>query len=190
MQIIQGPKLAWPNRKVYFTFGSLISTCNSSQTNHFIWLDGSQWQYEDWLAGEPNPTSGLEHCVEVLPWGESRSFYVTITLSKIWNAEQHPPWFLICRLLWLAGNGKFNDFTCWTPQAFICSYPYHWTCTPAHLQPPAPTDTLLRSVCFTSRVVNLENQRSRRSYWPRARTQNFNNQVFQFCKSASFPPFF
>ncbi|XP_034042575.1 lectin-like isoform X2 [Thalassophryne amazonica] len=23
----------------------------------------------------------------------------------------------------LLGNGKFNDFTCWEPQAFICSYP-------------------------------------------------------------------
>ncbi|XP_067459975.1 uncharacterized protein [Thunnus thynnus] len=22
------------------------------------------------------------------------------------------------------GNGKFNDFTCWEPQAFICSFPY------------------------------------------------------------------
>ncbi|XP_038575760.1 cytadherence high molecular weight protein 1 [Micropterus salmoides] len=22
------------------------------------------------------------------------------------------------------GNGKFNDFTCWEPQAFICSHPY------------------------------------------------------------------
>ncbi|XP_036065525.1 histone-lysine N-methyltransferase SETD1B isoform X2 [Oryzias melastigma] len=22
-------------------------------------------------------------------------------------------------------SGKFNDFTCWTPQAFVCSYPYH-----------------------------------------------------------------
>ncbi|XP_075967916.1 lectin [Anarhichas minor] len=22
------------------------------------------------------------------------------------------------------GNGKFNDFTCWEPQAFICSYPH------------------------------------------------------------------
>ncbi|XP_075896196.1 uncharacterized protein LOC142897626 [Nelusetta ayraudi] len=61
------------------------------QTNRFIWLDGSQWNYEDWLSGEPNHTSGLENCVELLPYG----------------------------------NGKFNDFTCWEPQAFICSYPYH-----------------------------------------------------------------
>lgn len=54
-----------------------------AQTNRFIWLDGSRWQYADWLSGEPNHTAGLENCVEVLPWGESRSFCVTITLNKI-----------------------------------------------------------------------------------------------------------
>ncbi|KAK2839963.1 hypothetical protein Q5P01_013703 [Channa striata] len=58
------------------------------KTGRFIWLDGSQWVYEDWLAGEPNHTSQLEDCVEVLA----------------------------------LGNGKFNDFTCWEPQAFICSF--------------------------------------------------------------------
>ncbi|XP_027879684.1 brevican core protein [Xiphophorus couchianus] len=53
----------------------------------FVWLDGSRWSYEDWLPGEPNHTSGVENCVEIL------------------------------------GNGKFNDFTCWEPQAFVCSFP-------------------------------------------------------------------
>ncbi|CAL1582067.1 unnamed protein product [Knipowitschia caucasica] len=57
-------------------------------SNRFLWLDGSSWNYADWLWGEPNNTSGLENCVELL------------------------------------ASGKFNDFTCWEPQAFICSYPY------------------------------------------------------------------
>ncbi|XP_072300146.1 uncharacterized protein [Eucyclogobius newberryi] len=57
-------------------------------TDRFVWLDGSHWGYADWLWGEPNNTSNLEECVEVL------------------------------------ASGKFNDFTCWEPQAFICSYPY------------------------------------------------------------------
>lgn len=36
--------------------------------------------------------------------------------------------FLICFVFFrLPGNGKFNDFTCWEPQAFICSHPYQWT---------------------------------------------------------------
>ncbi|KAM7407209.1 hypothetical protein PAMA_003103 [Pampus argenteus] len=60
------------------------------ETGRFIWLDGSQWGYADWLSGEPNNTADVEDCLEVLPYG----------------------------------NGKFNDFTCWEPQAFICSYPY------------------------------------------------------------------
>ncbi|XP_035460283.2 probable serine/threonine-protein kinase kinX isoform X1 [Scophthalmus maximus] len=60
------------------------------ETGRFIWLDGSRWSYADWLSGEPNNTSDLEDCVEVLAFG----------------------------------NGKFNDFTCWEPQAFICSHPY------------------------------------------------------------------
>ncbi|XP_076603425.1 uncharacterized protein LOC143330614 [Chaetodon auriga] len=60
------------------------------KTGRFIWLDGSRWSYADWLSGEPNDTSGVEDCVELLE----------------------------------RGNGKFNDFTCWEPQAFICSYPY------------------------------------------------------------------
>ncbi|XP_076016605.1 uncharacterized protein LOC143008643 [Genypterus blacodes] len=59
-------------------------------TGRFIWLDGSQWHYEDWLSGEPNHTANLEDCLEVLPHGK----------------------------------GKFNDFTCWEPQAFFCSYPF------------------------------------------------------------------
>ncbi|CAI5655668.1 unnamed protein product [Oreochromis niloticus] len=57
-------------------------------TGRFIWLDGSKWDYTDWLSGEPNNTANKENCLEVLPYG----------------------------------NGKFNDFTCWEPQAFICSY--------------------------------------------------------------------
>ncbi|CAK6959234.1 uncharacterized protein LOC121907396 [Scomber scombrus] len=60
------------------------------ETGCFIWLDGSQWDYADWLQGEPNHTSNKEHCVEMLEFA----------------------------------NGKFNDFTCWEPQAFICSHPY------------------------------------------------------------------
>ncbi|XP_037646217.1 histone acetyltransferase KAT6B-like isoform X2 [Sebastes umbrosus] len=60
------------------------------ETGRFLWLDGSHWSYADWLSGEPNNTSDVEDCVEVLAHG----------------------------------NGKFNDFTCWEPQAFICSYPY------------------------------------------------------------------
>ncbi|KAF3843436.1 hypothetical protein F7725_002285 [Dissostichus mawsoni] len=58
------------------------------ETGRFIWLDGSHWGFADWLSREPNNTSDLEDCVELLPHG----------------------------------NGKFNDFTCWEPQAFICSY--------------------------------------------------------------------
>ncbi|XP_074515016.1 uncharacterized protein LOC141782493 isoform X1 [Sebastes fasciatus] len=60
------------------------------ETGRFLWLDGSRWSYADWLSGEPNNTSDVEDCVEVLAHG----------------------------------NGKFNDFTCREPQAFICSYPY------------------------------------------------------------------
>lgn len=52
-------------------------------TGRFIWLDGSKWSYADWLLGEPNNTSNVENCLEVL------------------------------------ASGKFNDFTCWEPQAFI-----------------------------------------------------------------------
>lgn len=59
-------------------------------TKRFVWLDGSHWSYADWLSGEPNDTSGVENCLEVLA----------------------------------LGNGKFNDFTCWEPQPFICSYTY------------------------------------------------------------------
>nr|XP_043904703.1 probable inactive protein kinase DDB_G0270444 isoform X3 [Solea senegalensis] len=56
-------------------------------TGRFLWLDGAEWTYADWLLGEPNHTANVENCVEVL------------------------------------ANGKFNDFTCWEPQPFICSFP-------------------------------------------------------------------
>ncbi|CAG5865750.1 unnamed protein product [Menidia menidia] len=58
------------------------------KTNGFIWIDGSRWGYADWLSGEPNNTSRVENCLEVL------------------------------------GSGKFNDFTCWEPQTFLCSFSY------------------------------------------------------------------
>ncbi|XP_026768835.1 lectin [Pangasianodon hypophthalmus] len=35
-------------------------------TGRFIWLDGAQWNYADWLPGEPNNTAGVENCVELL----------------------------------------------------------------------------------------------------------------------------
>uniref|UniRef100_A0A671XSW4 C-type lectin domain-containing protein n=1 Tax=Sparus aurata TaxID=8175 RepID=A0A671XSW4_SPAAU len=35
-------------------------------TDRFIWLDGSRWNYSDWLMGEPNNTSNKENCLEVL----------------------------------------------------------------------------------------------------------------------------
>ncbi|XP_030614070.1 eosinophil granule major basic protein 1-like [Archocentrus centrarchus] len=60
------------------------------ETGRFIWVDGSRWEYADWLSGEPNNTANKENCLEVLAYA----------------------------------NGKFNDFTCWEPQAFICSYNY------------------------------------------------------------------
>lgn len=138
--------------EVCFAFKSLILRVIPAQTNRFIWLDGSQWKYEDWLPGEPSRTSSLENCVELLPYSKSQSFHFKITLNKLWIAEPHAPGFLICRLFWLSGNGKFNDFTCWEPQAFICSYPYHWTCKRARLQPVAPSDALLRSMFLPPRL--------------------------------------
>lgn len=45
------------------------------------------------------------------------------------NTEQARLWVSYLLFVWLSGNGKFNDFTCWEPQAFICSYPYQWMCS-------------------------------------------------------------
>ncbi|XP_015249269.1 PREDICTED: ABC transporter F family member 4-like [Cyprinodon variegatus] len=40
----------------------------------FVWLDGSRWSYEDWLSGEPNHTSNVEYCVEILGDGKFNDF--------------------------------------------------------------------------------------------------------------------
>ncbi|XP_070694542.1 uncharacterized protein [Pempheris klunzingeri] len=42
------------------------------ETGRFIWLDGSQWSYADWLSGEPNNTADMEDCVEVLAVGNGK----------------------------------------------------------------------------------------------------------------------
>ncbi|XP_054471751.1 lectin-like [Anoplopoma fimbria] len=42
------------------------------KTGRFIWLDGSHWSYADWLSGEPNNTSDVEECVEVLAHGNGK----------------------------------------------------------------------------------------------------------------------
>uniref|UniRef100_A0A8B9LLY1 C-type lectin domain-containing protein n=1 Tax=Astyanax mexicanus TaxID=7994 RepID=A0A8B9LLY1_ASTMX len=39
-------------------------------TGRWIWLDGAQWGYADWLPGEPNNTAGVENCVEILSNGK------------------------------------------------------------------------------------------------------------------------
>ncbi|RVE70280.1 hypothetical protein OJAV_G00062280 [Oryzias javanicus] len=41
--------------------------------NHFIWMDESIWSYADWLSGEPNDTSGVEDCLEMLGYYGSES---------------------------------------------------------------------------------------------------------------------
>jgi len=43
------------------------------QTGRFIWLDGSHWSYADWLSEEPNSTSDVEDCVEVLALGKNQT---------------------------------------------------------------------------------------------------------------------
>lgn len=63
------------------------------QTGRFIWLDGSRWTYADWLAGEPNNTSNLEDCVEVLAFGRTES-----TLLNSNCVEHCVSGFLICSL--------------------------------------------------------------------------------------------
>ncbi|XP_056289007.1 lectin [Pseudoliparis swirei] len=42
------------------------------KTGRFIWLDGSHWSYADWLSEEPNRTSDVEDCVEVLALGDGK----------------------------------------------------------------------------------------------------------------------
>ncbi|XP_063070674.1 FK506-binding protein 5 [Engraulis encrasicolus] len=94
-QFFRGPKQAWDAEfycQDHFPNGHLASVTNSFihrqmmnlmaqnggytrtwvgglrylDTGRFIWLDGAQWKYADWLVGEPNDTSGREDCVELL----------------------------------------------------------------------------------------------------------------------------
>uniref|UniRef100_A0A3Q1EPN8 Si:ch211-160b11.4 n=1 Tax=Acanthochromis polyacanthus TaxID=80966 RepID=A0A3Q1EPN8_9TELE len=43
-------------------------------TGRFVWLDGSLWDYSDWLVGEPNHTANKEECLEVLANGKFNDF--------------------------------------------------------------------------------------------------------------------
>ena len=31
--------------------------------NNWVWLDGTSWDYDNWLSGEPNDQGGAENCI-------------------------------------------------------------------------------------------------------------------------------
>ncbi|XP_043932649.1 lectin-like [Protopterus annectens] len=35
------------------------------KSEHFIWIDGSSWNYNNWAPGEPNFVGGAEECTEM-----------------------------------------------------------------------------------------------------------------------------
>ncbi|XP_036407680.1 lectin-like [Megalops cyprinoides] len=35
------------------------------QSNKFIWIDGSRWEYQNWVPGQPDNTRNKEDCVEM-----------------------------------------------------------------------------------------------------------------------------
>ncbi|XP_028668155.1 lectin-like [Erpetoichthys calabaricus] len=35
------------------------------RTNRFIWTDGSDWNYDAWVPGQPDNTANIEDCVEM-----------------------------------------------------------------------------------------------------------------------------
>ncbi|XP_024118451.2 collectin-11 [Oryzias melastigma] len=52
--------------------------------NHFIWMDESSWSYADWLSGEPNDTSGVEDCLEMLgSFGSGNRFFFVQSLCPV-----------------------------------------------------------------------------------------------------------
>ncbi|MBN3300994.1 LECA protein, partial [Amia calva] len=38
------------------------------QSNTFLWIDGSNWRYENWTPGNPSNYRGQEHCTEMNWW--------------------------------------------------------------------------------------------------------------------------
>ncbi len=109
---------------------NLLVVC---QTGHFVWLDGAHWKYADWLPGEPNNTADVEDCIELLRFGKKRTVAKLnwkdtdklLFLLLCWTKYEFAPEFLII-FVCLSANGQFNDFTCWEPQSFVCSYFLSW----------------------------------------------------------------
>ncbi|KAF5896366.1 protein-lysine methyltransferase METTL21C-like, partial [Clarias magur] len=55
-------------------------------TGRFVWLDGAQWNYTDWLLGEPNNTSNVENCVELLSTDELQGKVKAEENLEWWNS--------------------------------------------------------------------------------------------------------
>ncbi|XP_018557917.1 low affinity immunoglobulin epsilon Fc receptor [Lates calcarifer] len=68
-----------------------------------------------WIGGLRYLETGRFIWLDGSPWGYAD--WLSGEPNNTVNKEN-------CVELLALGNGKFNDFTCWEPQAFICSYPY------------------------------------------------------------------
>ncbi|XP_072554043.1 ladderlectin-like [Paramormyrops kingsleyae] len=60
------------NEDVFSLLGSASSApriwlggYRDGQSNNFIWKDGSNWDYQNWVPGQPSYTSHTENCVEM-----------------------------------------------------------------------------------------------------------------------------
>ncbi|KAF6717057.1 hypothetical protein FQA47_000133 [Oryzias melastigma] len=81
-------------------------------------LDASEMEPETVLEEEPDVHQMFQQNSETLP-DKVEPLVVQeprgVDLEEEEEPEKNPQ----------TESGKFNDFTCWTPQAFVCSYPYH-----------------------------------------------------------------
>uniref|UniRef100_A0A3B3SFD4 C-type lectin domain-containing protein n=1 Tax=Paramormyrops kingsleyae TaxID=1676925 RepID=A0A3B3SFD4_9TELE len=76
------------NEDVFSLLGSASSApriwlggYRDGQSNKFIWKDGSVWDYQNWVPGQPSYTSHTENCVE-MNW-KSKSGYLQNTYWSI-----------------------------------------------------------------------------------------------------------
>ncbi|KAL2078272.1 hypothetical protein ACEWY4_025957 [Coilia grayii] len=139
------------SREEYNFIDSLFSThrvwiggCDAVQEGHWLWSDGTKFDYTLWNPGEPNNSGGNEHCIEmkcqgVYDDGDRFSYtqycqsiggnlasihssdeyvYIQGMIHKLTNTNPRTwigGWDAAQEGLWLWSDGSKFDYTRWNP---------------------------------------------------------------------------
>ena len=127
--------------------GGISRSRNEAGVPIFEWLDGTLWDYSDWIPGEPNSHGGTENedCLEM---------YSDYPTSR---------------------EGSWNDLACYHLQPFVCAMPLSTSNDTATVMEPSYTQTLGSFSC-SANGESLSTRKALQLWLPLAEPSGMNMQ--------------